>query len=469
MKSGACMVIVLLFAAAASAQEAPPTAKPAAPPVPNSSPAASPAGTNATFLKTADQILVQMSQILQLPIKEPLKKTLRSKDEIRAYLIREDKEDKTDAERYADDKTLEAFGLIPKGFPLDSFMLDVLTDQVAGLYDPKAGEFYIADWIPVDEQKEVMAHELTHALEDQSFHIDPWVKAARPNDDAEFARDAVSEGSAMAAMVDYSLTDQKITVRDIPDVSLLIRAGAVAQMDKDPKLSTAPVYIRDELLFPYLAGTSFAQQFLKAHSGWKDIHLLFERPPVSTQQILHPDLYLKNQPPASVKLPEWKGLIPEDWKLLEENVMGEFGVDEVLKTFLDENRANISQAWEGDRYATFENEKSKQVSLVFLLILDSDEDAARFFGQYSDLLERKYKTRTNLFRRPNYFEFQSDDGGVYIRCLASRCLTVEGASRQTFDRIDHAVGWPAAPAPKETSPPSVTQKGSVKSAPVSGA
>lgn len=470
MKSGACMVMVLLFAAAAPAQEAPTTSKPAAPPVPGSSSVASAAGANATFLKTADDILVQMSQILHLPIKEPLKKTLRSKDEIRAYLIREDKEDKTDAERYADDKTLEAFGLIPKGFPLDAFMLDVLTDQVAGLYDPKAGEFYIADWIPADEQKEVMAHELTHALEDQSFHIDPWVKAARPNDDAEFARDAVSEGSAMAAMVDYSLVDQKLTVRDIPDVSLLIRAGAVAQMDKDPKLSTAPVYIRDELLFPYLAGTSFAQQFLKAHAGWQDIHLIFERPPVSTQQILHPDLYLKNQAPASVKLPDWKGLVPEDWKLLEENVMGEFGVEEVLKTFLDENRANISQAWDGDRYATFENEKSKQVSLVFLLVLDSDEDAARFFGQYSDLLEHKYKTRANLLRRPNYFEFQSDDGGVYIRCLASRCLTVEGASRSTFDRIDRAVGWPAAPAPKETSPPpSVTRNTSEKCPAVPGA
>ena len=75
-------------------------------------------------------------------------------------------------------------------------MEDVLTDQIAGLYDPKAKEFYIADWIPADEQKEVMAHELTHALEDQSFHIDPWIKAARPNDDAELARDSVSEGSA---------------------------------------------------------------------------------------------------------------------------------------------------------------------------------------------------------------------------------------------------------------------------------
>src|SRR5580704_12671701 len=124
------------------------------------------------FIKAADEVLGQMSKILALPIKEPLKKTLRSKQEVRDYLVREDKEDKKDSERYADDKTLEAFGLIPKGFPLDSFMLDVLTDQVAGLYDPKAKEFYIANWIPVDEQRTVMSHELTHALEDQSFHID---------------------------------------------------------------------------------------------------------------------------------------------------------------------------------------------------------------------------------------------------------------------------------------------------------
>jgi hypothetical protein len=147
------------------------------------------------FIKAADQVLLQMSQILSLPIKQPLKKSLRSKQEVRDYLVREDKEDKNDAERYADAKTLEAFGLIPKDFPLDSFMLDVLTDQVAGLYDPKAKEFYIADWIPVDEQKTVMSHELTHALEDQSFRIDDWIKAARPNDDAELARDSVSEGS----------------------------------------------------------------------------------------------------------------------------------------------------------------------------------------------------------------------------------------------------------------------------------
>jgi hypothetical protein len=425
-------------------------------------------GSSPEFIKAADEVLAQMSKILDLPIKEPLKKTLRSKQEVRDYLIREDKEDKKDAERYADDKTLEAFGLIPKGFPLDSFMLDVLTDQVAGLYDPKAKEFYIADWIPVDEQRTVMSHELTHALEDQSFHIDSWIKAARPNDDAELARDAVSEGSAMAAMVDYEMLDQKISVRDVPDVTLLIRASALSEMDKDPNLAKAPVYIRDELLFPYLAGTGFTQQFLKAHTGWQDLRLIFQDPPVSTQQILHPDLYLKGVKPETVTLPEWKALVPSDWKLLEENTMGEFGVNEILKQLLDENRAELlSPAWKGDRYAVFEDAKIKSNPLVFRLALDNTDDTAHFFGQYSEALEHKYKTRTELFRRPNFFQFQSESGGVFLRCVATQCLTVESATRETYDKINHAIGWD--PAPSTVSAPAAPETITQQSAPVESA
>jgi hypothetical protein len=424
---------------------------------PNSHAAAPP--TSADFIKAADEVLAQMSKLLDLPIKEPLKKSLRSKQEIRDYLIREEKEDRNEAQRYADNKALEAFGLIPKDFPLDSFMLDVLTDQVAGLYDPKSKEFYIADWIPADEQRAVMSHELTHALEDQSFHIDPWIKAARPNDDAELAREAVSEGSALAAMVDYTLREQQVSVRDLPDVALLIRSGAVEEMDKDPNLAKAPGYIRDELLFPYLAGTSFSQQFLKAHDGWKDLNLLFKDPPVSTQQILHPQLYLTNVKPAAVTLPEWKSLVPGDWKFLEENVLGEFGLQEVLKQFLRQDRADtLAAAWAGDRYALFENTKTKETPLVLRLVLDNTEDAVRFFGQYSEVLELKHKTRTALFRRPNYFQFQTDSGGVFLRCVGTTCLAVESASRETYDNINREMGWSAAPAPVDRTGNSFTQR-----------
>lgn len=426
--------------------------------------------TSPAFLQAADEVLANMSKLIDLPIKEPLKKSIRSKDQIRAFIEQQDKEDKDQAQKYADDKTMEAFGLIPKGFPIDSFMEDVLTDQIAGLYDPKAKEFYIADWIPVDEQKEVMAHELTHALEDQSFHIDPWIKAARPNDDGELARDSVSEGSAMAAMVDYDLEDMHRSVRDLPDVSALIQASAVGEMDKDPKLSKAPIYIRDSLIFPYLAGVTFTQQFLKAHNGWQDLHLIFEHPPVSTQQIMHPEKYLADVQPVAIKLPDWKAAAPADWKLLEENVMGEFGVEELLKQFLGEDAAKLtSPGWTGDRYAVFEDSKDKTLPIVFVLDMDSEEDAARFFGQYSSALEMKYQTRTHLLRQANFFGFQTDGGSVFVKHQGTQCLVVEEASRDTFDKIDQAITWPP-PVP----PAAPTSQGgglveNVKSAPARNA
>ena len=443
-------VLVLGFAAAARQTAAPPKA---AGPSNPASPVQIEPGSNAEFLRAADEVLAQMSTLLDLPVRQPLKKSLRSKQEIRAYLIREEKEDKNDAQRYGDQKSLEAFGLIPKGFALDSFMLDVLTDQVAGLYDPKGREFYIADWIPLDEQRDVMAHELTHALEDQSFTIDSWIKAARPNDDAELARDSVSEGTAVAAMLDYTIHDAGLTVRSLPDISALIRSGAVANMDQDPLLSKAPSVIRDSLLFPYLEGAGFSQQFLKAHTGWGDLKILFQNPPVSSQQILHPEKYLAGEKPVNVTLPDWKGIVPGDWKVVDANIMGEFGLREILRQFLGADRADLlSPAWAGDRYAVFENAK-KETPLVFRLALDNEDDAARFFGQYSEALETKYAARTQLFRRPNFFQFQTDSGGVFLRCVGTSCLIVEGATREIYDKLNSAIGWTPAPAPSASDVP----------------
>jgi hypothetical protein len=435
-----------LLAAGASAQQMPST--------PGRAPAPQAKMSSPEFLQAADEVLNEMSKILAMPVKEPLKKSIRSRQEIRDYLVKEMQEDRTPAERYADARTLERFGLIPEGFPLDSFLLDLLTDQVAGLYDPKAREFYIADWIPASEQRTVMAHELTHALDDQYFHIDPWLKAARPNDDAELARDAVVEGSALAAMLDYMLGDDKMGVRELPDVSLLLNGQILGELQKDALMAKAPPFVRDELLFPYLGGTVFTQQFLKANSGWRDFRKVFENPPVSTQQILHPELYLSGVKPAPVILPDLKALVPPGWKMLEENVLGEFGLQEVLKQFIGEERGEqISPAWAGDRYVVFENEKTKQTLLVFRLRLDTAANAARFFGHYSEALELKYKNRSELFRRPNFFQFQTDRGSVFFRCLASECLTVEGGSRDLFDRVGRALDWPAAPAPTESSSP----------------
>lgn len=409
-------------------------------------PAGSDASANAEFTSAADEVLEQMGEITGLKLQTPLKKTLRSRDEIRAYVIKQMDEDKNPSERYAGQRSAEAFGLIPKGFDLDRFMVELLTEQIAGLYDPKAHEFYIADWIPVADQRMVMAHELTHALEDQHFQIEDWVKAARPNDDAELAREAVLEGSAMAAMVDFLLQGTGRSLGDLPDFDPSILVGDLAD---SPALQKAPPFIKDALVFPYFSGLKFSAAILKP-SGWSGLPGVFSKPPLSTQQILHPVLYRSGKFPAPVPLPSMEKMLGSNWSKLEENTLGEFGWKEVLKQFLGEDRAKtLATGWDGDRYGVYEQKQTKKLILLTHLRLNSEEHAVRFFGQYSEAFEKKYAKRSNLFRRANFFSFETPDGGVFLDCWGFECVTMEGTTRNMFDGLTNALAWPSAPQPPQ--------------------
>src|SRR6266853_2650695 len=433
--SGLRFAFLFLLASHLLAQQSPATTT--APPVTSS---------QAEFVKAADEVLHDMSQITGLSLVSPLKKTLRSRDEIRAYVIRQMDEDKDVAQRYADAKSAEAFGLLPKNFDLDSFMVELLTEQIAGLYDPKAHEFYIADWSPLADQRMVMAHELTHALEDQHFQIEAWLKAARPNEDAELARDAVLEGSAMAAMVDYLMLGTGRSLKDLPDFDPSMLIG---DLGSTPTLEKAPPFLKDALIFPYIGGLNFSAAVMR-NVGWLALPAVFEKPPVSTQQILHPALYRSGKTPTAIALPQLEKLLSSNWSKLDENVMGEFGWKEVLKQFLDSDRAkNLAAAWDGDRYAVFEHKQTKKLILVARLHLDSEVHAARFFGQYSEALEKKYAGRSHLLRRPNFFSFDTPDGSVFLRCVATDCITLEGADRKVFAQWNSDLKWPPLPEPPQ--------------------
>ena len=101
------------------------------------------------------------------------------------------------------------------------------------------------------------------------------------------------------------------TSAEPPDPALLM-----GDLDSSPELSKAPKVLQDELLFPYLAGITFTQHLLKAGNGWPDFYKVFDKPPVSTQQIMHPDLYLQGVVPAKIELPATKGVVSADWKKL---------------------------------------------------------------------------------------------------------------------------------------------------------
>jgi len=431
--------LVLSAAPFAPAQQATPAPAAATPSVESSNP---------EFLATADEVVKEMSQITGWRLKTPLKKSIRSREDIHAYVLKQMDDEKDAKARYASTRSAEAFGLIPKGFNLDTFLVDLLTEQIAGLYDPKAHEFYIADWIPADEQRMVMAHELTHALQDQQFDIEPWVHAARPNDDAEMAREAVLEGSAMAGMLEFELKGKGLKLKDLPEFDPSVFVGDLAET---PILKKAPPFIKDSLMFPYFSGLTFSIGVLKS-GGWPAFTSVFARPPANTQQILHPDLYFANRAPTPLKVDLPAAAPGENWVLLEENSLGELGWKEVLKQFLDEPRAKaVAAEWDGDAYATFEQKNSKRLMLFTRIRLADIVSASRFFTEYAKALEQKYPDRTDVSRRSNFLTFDSGQGSVFFRCSGRECVTLEGGSSGLFLQWTAKLNWRLVP--EDPQPP----------------
>ncbi len=406
------------------------------------------------FLRAADEVLLEISRHVGLPLKSPLKKSLRSREEIRSYVERQLAEEKPE-ELYADQRALEKFGLLPKGFDLVPFLLDLLAEQVAGLYDPKGQEFFIADWLPAEEQRIVMAHELVHALQDQHFQLKAWIDAAKPNDDAELARDAVAEGSATIAMFEFmarQLGLPNTNARTMGDLDALLRSQMAAGLSSSPQLAKAPPFLRDALMFPYLDGAIFAQKVLKSMSGWEEFKSVFEKPPVSTQQILHPELFLAGDEPQKVELAAADRALPKRWKKLDENLMGEFGLHALLKQLSGPEIAReVAPRWAGDRYSIFEDARNKKTLLLFRVQFSNEAAAIRFFGAFSDALEKKYPSARDFFRRPSFFAFESEEGGVFFHCVGTDCLVSEGADRSSFDAVNRALQRLAAPTQPKTA------------------
>src|SRR5208283_626311 len=156
-------------------------------------------------------------------------------------------------------------------------------------------------------------------------------------------------------------------------------------LSETPLLKKAPPFIKDFMMFPYFSGLTFSMRVLK-NNGWQGFSSVFEKPPANSQQILHPELYFSNTVPKPIKLELPAHFLDASWSMLEENSLGEFGWKEVLKQFLDEDRAKpLSVAWDGDVYATFEQKDTKRLLLVTRIRLSDQETVARFFGQYRRL------------------------------------------------------------------------------------
>jgi hypothetical protein len=331
------------------------------------------------LLKSADSTVETVARIRGLVPKSPIEKGVKSRDEIATYLNDHVREQYGEAKLDAEGRMLQILGLIPPMVDYGGFVLKLLTEQVGGYYDPERRIFFIAGWLPIEQQKPVMAHELTHALQDQHFEIGRILKEdlKSQNDDRALAHQALFEGDAMAVMLDYLLEPAGRNFAQLPDLVTVMRSQ-LTQMDSQfPVFKQAPMYLRETLLFPYGYGAAFLQQ-IRLKQPWSAVDKVYTDLPASTEQIMHPEKYLVSRdPPQTVQADDPSTRLGEAWKTGYTNVLGEFSLYLLLRHHLPDERAQQATAgWDGDRVMLVEDGTS---SAVFLSsVWDSPEEAAEF-------------------------------------------------------------------------------------------
>src|SRR5689334_239926 len=381
--------------------------------------AAAGAAQNAAIVSTTDAVLKETSELRELSIMRPVKSGAQSRAEIERMIVRNLNEETTPAEMHATEALLRVFGLAPNNFEYRPFLIKLLTEQVAGYYDPKAQQFYLADWIELEGQKPVMAHELTHALKDKHFNLKRFENWPKGDSDAELAAHALIEGDATLAMTLY--------MTKYPLVALAFIRSLGSQDVATEQFKQAPRALRESLLFPYEAGSAWATQLYK-RGGWEMVSRAFSKLPQSSEQILHADKYFAYEAPQKIALPEFKPLLGPSWKRIDYDVNGEWGcylvLDEYLNVAIESKQA--SAGWAGDRFALYETSTPGQVFIAQLTSWDTPNDAKEFFDAYAKRTAKRYADAQEVKNTGARIDWQTSSGLVALELRGSRVAIVEG-------------------------------------------
>jgi len=379
---------------------------------------------HAAIVSMTAEMLRETSELRELSILRSVKSGAQSRGEIERMIVKNLDTDTTPAEMHAAEVLLKVFGLAPKEFAYRPFLIKLLTEQVAGYYDPKAQQFYLADWIELEGQKPVMAHELTHALQDQHFNLKRFENWPKGDSDAELAAHALIEGDATLAMTLYMAKN--------PLVALAFLRSLGGQETGTEQFKQAPRALRESLLFPYEEGSAWATQLYK-RGGWEMVSRAFTTLPKSSEQILHAEKYFSYEAPQKIALPDFGAALGPAWKKIDYDVNGEWGTYLILDEFLNDatESKRAAAGWGGDRFALYETGKPDEVFVAQLTAWDTPVDAREFFDAYAKRTAKRYPDAQELKSTDDRIEWQTSAGGVAIELRGSHVAVVEGFPSST--------------------------------------
>lgn len=382
-------------------------------------------GGDGPFAREATRAIPKIEEGTGLKFKSPPKIELRTRDEVRRFLEEKLATELPAEELVGQERTYKRFGLIPDTLNLRTFMLGLLTEQIAGYYDPATKLLYVVEGTEPALTDMTVSHELVHALQDQYFNLDS-IQKLKGDNDRQVAAQALFEGQAIFEQMSATIGERALTTA-LPGTWERVRDLIRENNESMPLFSSAPFVIQETLLFPYLSGA----EFIRRAKEKKPNANLLEDVPVSTEQILHLERFFEGRDePTAVILPP-----PRRGKVVYENNLGEFETRLLLYQHLKDQSAAFRGAagWDGDRYQLIDVGRGE--ALVWLSVWDSSLDAAEF----RDLLD------TSVLKRFKGIEPGSADAMTRTYRAGNRVIgliAVEVAGRPAVIYVDAPRGTP---------------------------
>lgn len=415
------------------------------------------------LFRSVDEILQFVSQDTGLPIKHKVKRKLITRDKVESYVEKRMKDDKDTQRLERSQLVLQKFGLIPPGYDLHSEFLKLLSEQVAAYYDSKTKTVNMLDWVQPELQRPVLAHELTHALQDQAVDMQKWGSAgAKDNkplpdqqeqvvEEAQAARQNVTEGQAMLAMLDYTLAPAGVNVLTAPDIVNAMRA-AMGDNKDSPVLANAPIFLRESLMMPYTFGLDFETAVLK-EKGKKGAFIgALDKPPSDTRQIMQPHAYLQDSVVEPLPVPDLDKFIAPDYERYDFAGMGAFDIYLLARQYAPKiDPKDYYPHWRGGYYLAAHQKSAPkdQIALLYVSLWDSPQAAEAFEKLYSSYVPTRYHLGSGGFGGPvdgtdPKLEWNvGAQGRVVLEVHGNELLIMEGLNPSTMDRLRAAIVPPA--------------------------
>ncbi len=341
----------------------------------------------AASAQNVDEIMKSLAQISGLKALKPVPQERMTREDLRKFFDKRMRDTMKPEQVRREELVLKMMGLVPQSFNLSKSVVDLLSEQAAAFYDYQLGKMVMLEGSNGMLEELALVHELAHALADQHFKIEKFLRSVSEEDEATLARQAVMEGQAQWLMSEYMARRMGQSLLTSPALANML-STASDPSGQFPVYDQAPLYLRESLVFPYAAGMQF-QQAVTAKLGQPGFAAVFEHPPVNSREVLHPDVYLNlvKEPPAKIEPPEIaRG---REWKMISEGVVGEFDHQVLLKLYA-KDAMPLAAEWRAGQFRLYEQRKTKKVALSYATRWSNADAARRYMDAYRRVLAGKW-------------------------------------------------------------------------------